>query len=369
MKRKFGVFLILIVFFALGGCGGSRITSAVTSGTLRIARGVALNYASIYVMERKGLLEKYLPGIRIDWIELGSPSAMSEAFAANRLDISVMGIPQTAIAWDKGLNIGILSGNVSSPSELIVRDSRIKSLADFTSSDKIAVNGLGANYQIMLSIASERELGDPHALDNNLVVMANPDATTALIKGGGISAHFVPLPYLAQEKNLGFKTILTGPEAFGGDYSASVIVASKTLHDENPAIMAGFLAALSESISSINQRHSDVLSIIAETEKITVEEVRQYLDWDGMNFTTVVYGLDVFTDYMFKENYISKKPTLEDILWEPALAAIGKRSGEPGILEVAQKRVAPPPPPPPQIGILGNSLASLNSSCNIEKTV
>jgi NitT/TauT family transport system substrate-binding protein len=57
-----------------------------------------------------------------------------------------------------------------------------------------------------------------------------------------------------------------------------------------------------------------------------------------MNFTTTLYGIDVFAGFMYEEGYISKKPALEDILWEPALAAIGKRSGEPGILEKAQKR-------------------------------
>jgi NitT/TauT family transport system substrate-binding protein len=51
-----------------------------------------------------------------------------------------------------------------------------------------------------------------------------------------------------------------------------------------------------------------------------------------------LYGIEGIADFMYEQGYISKKPALKEILWEPAMAAIGKRQGEPGILEKAQKR-------------------------------
>jgi NitT/TauT family transport system substrate-binding protein len=73
-------------------------------------------------------------------------------------------------------------------------------------------------------------------------------------------------------------------------------------------------------------------------EKLSLEEVNTFLDWDGMNYSTALYGWEGLIDFMYKQGYISKKPSLEDLCWYPVLAHIGKRSGEPSVLEKALKK-------------------------------
>ena len=341
MKKYAKIIFILSLILILSACNKSTLDAPVspTSGNLRIARQYSIMYAPVYVIEKKELLKKYLPNMTVEWSEFGSGAVINEALAANRLDIAFVGTPVSFIAWDKGVEIKILSNVCVSPLGLQVNNPAIKSLADFTETDKIALPNIGSIQHIILSMACEKELGDAHALDNNLVSMTHPDGAMALINGGGVSAHFTALPYIAQENAAGFETIMTGIDAFGGDYSTIVAVAARKLYDTNPMALAGFLGALSEAMYLINQRDPDVINIIAETEKITIEEVQEFLDWSGTNYTTTLYGLDGMLDFMMTQGYISKKPEMDQILWESAYSTIGLRSGDAGILETAQKRI------------------------------
>lgn len=316
------------------------VSSVATAGaeTIRIVRQYSIMYAPVYVMEKLNLLEKYLPDATIEWSELGSGAAINEALAANRLDIAFMGTPPAIIAWDKGLEIKVLSNLCVSPLGLQVNRPEIKSLSDITSEHKIAMPGLGSIQHILLAMACEKELGDAHALDNNLVSMTHPDAAMALISGSDIAAHLTALPYIDKENEAGCETIMTGAEAFGGDYSTILSVATKKFHDENPAALACVLAALNEAMCLINDRDPAVIDIIAEVEQITTEQVHAYLDWEGTNYTTTLYGLEGMIEFMLREEYISKAPALNELLWEAAYATIGSRSGEPGVLEAAQAR-------------------------------
>jgi NitT/TauT family transport system substrate-binding protein len=335
------VLLWLALIFSLVGCGRTEdiTTSSGPSGKLRISRQYSLSFAPVYVMEKMGTLSKYLPGMEIEYPIFGSPNVAIDAFAANQLEIATMGAPNSIIAWDKGVEVKIIANVCATPPHYLqVRNPDIKSIADFTPQDKIGTVGLGSIDHILLSMASEKILGDVHALDNNLVTMARPDATMAMLNNSAIMAHITPNPYLGKETKAGFPSILTNVEAFGGDYSSVVAIASKKFHDENPLALAGFLAALGEVQCLINQRDPEVMKIIAETEEISETELLEYLNGEGTNYTTTVYGIEGLSDFMFQQGYISKQPVLRDMLYESALAAVGQRSGTSGVLETAQKR-------------------------------
>ena len=58
-----------------------------------------------------------------------------------------------------------------------------------------AVNALGARN---LAMAAEEQLGDAHALDNNIVAMAHPDGMTSLLSGS-VECHLTTSPYVFKE--------------------------------------------------------------------------------------------------------------------------------------------------------------------------
>jgi NitT/TauT family transport system substrate-binding protein len=311
----------------------SEVTSQETTAQeaysnvkIRLAKQYGMQYAPAYVAEKLGLVEKYIPGATVEWGSFGGGAAVTEALVSNHLDVGFMGLPPVVIAWDKGADMKVVSGISIQLNELMVKDPAINSLADFKPGHKIAVPGVGSTQHITLSIGAEKYMGDSRAIDEMIVTMANPDAFTSLISGNDLTAHFAAMPFNEREQKEGFRSILSGYDIFG---DASILcVASAKFHDENPTAYAALVMALNEAVALINQRDPRVLDIIAEVEKISQEDVLTYLNWNGTNYTTNVYGLMGMSEFMQKAGYISNVPTVNDIMWESASGMVGMRMGE-----------------------------------------
>ena len=76
---------------------------AVEPVRLRVAQQFGLGYAALTIADELGLFEKYVPGLQVTWMQLGSGGAINEAFIAGEIDVAVMGIPPFLIGWDKGI--------------------------------------------------------------------------------------------------------------------------------------------------------------------------------------------------------------------------------------------------------------------------
>lgn len=298
---------------------------------LRIVKQYTTAYAPIYVAEKLNLIDKYLPGVEVEWVTISGGAAISEALISGQLDMGVMGIPPALIAADKGADFKIAMGLSVLPIDLMVNGDKIKSFSDFKPEDKIGVPGIGSNNHIAVSLMAKKFLGDAHAFDKNVVVMRNPDSYTSLISNS-LTAHASIMAYSALEEKAGFKKLASSSDVIG-DVSL-VCVASKKLY-EQPAVYAGVLAGLNEAITLINARDEKTIQIIADEEKLTVEQVKEYLSWDGTNYTSNIYGLMNIADYMYQEGYIKNKPVLENYVWNNVLGMIGKRMGGKSLVEKA----------------------------------
>lgn len=292
--------------------------------TIRLAKQYGMQYATGYIVEKMNLLEKYLPGAKIEWSSFGGGAAITEALISGHLDVGFMGMPPAVIAIDKGADLKIASGVCVPPFDLMVKEERLKSIADFTPQDKIAIPGISSTQHILLSIAARDKLNKARDFDSNMVAMANPDAYSSLVSGTEIVGHFTTMPFLEQEARQGFRSILSGKEAYG---DASIVCVTTSKFHSNSAVYAGLMGALSEAVDLLNKQDPKVLEIIAEVEKITIEDAKAFLNWHGTNYTTNIYGLMGIANYMYEVGYIKNKPELYNLVWENARAMIGKRTG------------------------------------------
>ncbi|MFA6308479.1 MAG: ABC transporter substrate-binding protein [Clostridia bacterium] len=346
MKRRMLSLVIvlgLVASLALTGCNEAKpgATNAPTVGTIKIAYQNGLSYSPFYVMQEMKIIEKYLPNVKVEWTVLASGSAVSEGLAAGSLDIGVMGVAPLLTAWDKGFSMKIFSGLVNSPLGLVVLDDKYMSLKNFTepNKDKIAVPAPKSIQHILLSMAAQKQLGKATALDEYLKALAHPDAQTALLNKIDIVAHFSSPPFLFSEVAKGGKVAVDGFDAFGGDFSFLVSVASKKFMDEQPAYAGAVYMAMSETIGLINSKDDAAVQVIMSKEKLTKDTAIKYLDWAGTNFTTTPYGLAGLAKYMKDVGYIEKLPaSYSDYCWSTATATIGQRAGGPSVLEKAQNR-------------------------------
>ncbi len=308
--------------------------------TLRIAQQFGLGYAALTIADELNLFEKYLPGIQVEWLTLGSGGAINEAFIAGEVDVAVMGIPPFLIGWDKGIPWKVASGMCVMPLSLQTNQADITSLKDFGPDDKIAYPAPGSIQHILLSMAAEKELGSATALDSIGVAMAHPDAAAALINGKDITGHFTSPPYNFEElKSEGIKMVVDGEDAFGSEFTFLVAVASDKLYNENPQAYSAFVLGIAEASNFINENPEEAAKILAESFKLDEATTLEYITWPGMNYVTTPLGLMGFSDFMLNAGYLSKVPdSMSEIAYPNVVASIGERQGEPGVLEDLQYR-------------------------------
>ncbi|MGS0745090.1 ABC transporter substrate-binding protein [Syntrophomonas erecta subsp. sporosyntropha] len=350
LKKPTIVLMILAVFLlvTLGGCQAStpqpQSTNTANETTVTIAIQYGLAYAPLQIVKEKELLEKYLPGVKVVWKQLGTGPVIRDAMVTGEVDIGFMGVSPFLIGWDKGAEWKIAVASGSQPLGLLTYRENIKILADFKSGDRIATPALASIQHILLSMQAEKELDNARALDNLLVSVTHPDAAVGLLGKKDITAHFSSPPYLFKElDDPQIKQILDGEDAYGGEFTFIYGVATDKFHDSNPAAYSAFVGAFNEAVAFINNNPREAARLLAPRYNLSEEQTYRYLTWKGTNYTSTPYGLMGMAEFMHRYGFISKMPQdLSEIAFENVQAMVGKRYGELSAVEKLQWRNGEP---------------------------
>jgi len=304
--------IIILMIIVMTGCARKE------EYEISIAEQYGLAYAPLQIIKERGLLEENLPGVKVNWLQLGNTAAIREAMLAGKVDIGFMAIPPFLIGRDKGMEWKIISGLSISPLGLVTYRNELKTLQDFGPEDRIALPQPGSIQHILLSMACERELKDARKLDDILVTMAHPDGMNALLSRKEITAHFTSPPYLFKElKEDDMHQILSGQEAMGKDFTFIIGVSTDKFHRNNPRSYQALVASLKQAVEFINEQPEETAVILARQYNLPVEETLKYITWPGMEYTLKVKGLAEFARFMEKQGYISNSyDSPEEVMWE-----------------------------------------------------
>lgn len=305
MKKCISIILILSLgLFLLTACSNQ----SKTKKTITIAEQYGLAYAPVQIIKELNLLEKIDSDLEVKWKQLSNTTAIRESMLAGEVDIAFMAVPPFLIAKDKGMNWKIFSGLAESPLGLMTNKNDINSLADFKTEDKIALPQPGSIQHILLSMAAEREYDKSNKFDQQLLTMNHPDAMNALLAKREVKAHFASPPYLFLEsKEAGIKKVISGKEAFGGEFTFIVGVSTEKFKEENSLLYNNFLTALSQSFKFIKTEPKKTAAILAANYDLKNSEIESYLNWPGMKYGSEIKGLEKFMVFMEKEGYLEKK--------------------------------------------------------------
>jgi NitT/TauT family transport system substrate-binding protein len=242
----------------------AAVAARAETSELRIAKQPGLVYLPTIIMEEEKLIEKHaaaagMKDFKVSWIKFTSGGASTDALLSGNVDMVVSGPANLLVLWAKtrGQVKGI-SGVGAAAMQLVTRDPRIKSLADFTEKDRIAVPTVKVSTQaIVLQIAAEKQFGK-EGIDrfNALTVaMGHPDALIALKnRSEQITSHFSLPPYQFEELKIpGVHEVLNSSQVMGGPLSNAVMFGTAKFHDANPKVVAAYLAALNEAIGLIDR--------------------------------------------------------------------------------------------------------------------
>jgi len=290
------IIFLLLSLLLLAGCQGNK-------DSIRIAEQYGLAYAPLQIMKAKKILEKKHPEIEVEWLRLGNTTAIREAVLAGDLDVGFMGIPPFLIAKDKGMPWKIACGLTQAPLGLMVAPGEYTSLKEFKASDKIALPQPGSIQHILLSMAAERESGNPALLDNNLVALKHPDGMNALLSGA-VKGHFTSPPYLFQEQTEGFECLVSGEEAMGGAFTFIAGAVTEKFYQKHNDIYHDFIDSLKDAIRFIEEEPDETLRILSEAYSLDENKLETWLYFSDLNFKTEIDGLDSFIDFMYSRSYL-----------------------------------------------------------------
>jgi NitT/TauT family transport system substrate-binding protein len=234
---------------------------------------------------------------------------------AGNLDFVTSGVSNMLLLWSRtGEQVKAVAAVGAVPLLLVTRNPNVKTIADFTEKDKIAVPTVKVSMQsTILGIAAEKVYGEAGRgrFDPFTVAMSHPDATVALLSGAGeVNSHFSVPPYqnLAL-KSPGVRMVLNSTDVMGGPATITLIFGTVKFRDANPKTIAAILAALKEASEFIarDKRGAAELYLKATREKITVDELAAMLESPGYIFTQAPNGTLKYAEQMFKTGVIKTR--------------------------------------------------------------
>ena len=312
MKKIIFPVLILILIIMNFSC-----TKQVSEKKIIIAEQYGLAYAPLQIIRIEKKLEAALPGWTVEWIKLANTAAIRESMLSGNLDIGFMGLPPFLIGYDRGMEWKMFTGLCRAPIGLVTWKENINSISDLSSEDRIALPQPGSIQHILLTMAADRIKGSPSFFDRQIVTMSHPDGMNALFSKKDVAAHFTSPPFIMKElRQPGFKLILSGEEAMGGEFTFIGGTVKNSFGEKNPEAVYALKRVINETMIFINNNPEKASEILAPVYKIDKDELEKYLTWEGMYFSDDISGMNKFIQFMSENSYLKNNISEKDIYYK-----------------------------------------------------
>jgi NitT/TauT family transport system substrate-binding protein len=328
---------VLAAALSLTIAAGSATAAGAETAQLRIAQQFGIAYLPLIVASEKGLIEEEAKALgitppKIEWLRLSGAAAMNEALISGGLDFATAGIAPMILTWDKTRSTAKIIGVAalgSMANILTTNNPNIKTLADFTEKDRIALPSVKVGFQpIVLQMAADKAFGKYDKLDELTVSMPHPDATAQILSGRSeITAHFTSPPFSQQQLASGkVHPVLNSYDVLGGPHTFNVVYSTTKFITDNPKTIQAFVRGLDRANAWIKANPADAaaLYIKAEGSKLTPDLVESIIRDKDVNFTTVPEGAQKFADFEAKVGLIKQAPaSWRDLFW----SGLGEKPG------------------------------------------
>jgi NitT/TauT family transport system substrate-binding protein len=294
-----------------------------------------LLYLPIDEMVSGGVLQQEATKLGLGKIEatattLSGPGPIIDALLSGSADYGTAALPSLLTLWDKthgSPNEVKAVGTVSNGAMVLYTiNPNVKTIADFTEKDRIAVPTVRISFNaMMLEMAAEKLWNDPHRLDHLTVGLGHPDAVAALSAGYGsatVTAHIAVQPFTDRGLKLpGAHVVADSREIFGGPLTQITLLATKQTKDKDPVLFKAVANALEESIKVANadKRAAAVLWKKAQAASESVDDLVALLDDPGFEFTSQPHRIAYFAAFLNRIGTMKAKVSdWKDLFWETA---------------------------------------------------
>jgi NitT/TauT family transport system substrate-binding protein len=311
------------------------IVAAQTPLAVTIVQQRGLMYLPVDMMVTGGVLQQEATKLGLGKVEataraLSGPAAITDALLSGSAQYGAAALPSLLTLWDKTHGtpnevraVGTMSNGAM---VLYTINPNVKTIADFTEKDRIAVPSVRISFNaMMLEMAAEKLWNDPHRLDHLTVGLGHADAVAALSAGYGsatVTAHIAVQPFTDRGLKLpGAHVVADSREVFGGPLTQVSLLATKQTRDKNPTLFKAVGNALETSIKMCNA-DKDAAAVLwkrAQNASESIDELRALLDDPGFEFTSQPHRIAYFAAFLNRIGTVKTKVgDWKDLFWETA---------------------------------------------------
>jgi ABC-type nitrate/sulfonate/bicarbonate transport system substrate-binding protein len=320
---------------ALSAAPGRLRAAEAATVTMAIQYGYA--YLPVTVADKLGLFAKQasvagLPGLTVKIQKISGAPAINDALISGSIDIGAYGLPGMLIAAEKtrgSIDIRGLAALVAGDNGLYTNKPEIRTLADFKPTDKIAVTSTTGQQGLLVRMAAEKAFGEGQSrrLDTNMIQLPHPDATSALITGGTISAYAAPHPYSdIVEKSPNVKRLFFFSDYLGERVTSGLLATKGSFIKGNPVAAKAIVAAIDEAGAYIRANPRKAAEIFLESEKssLGLDETERMLAGVSEEWGVQPKGVMSFGNFMAKAGLLKAPPAKwQDTFFAPVAADQG----------------------------------------------
>jgi NitT/TauT family transport system substrate-binding protein len=303
---------------------------------IKVAQQYGISYLPLMVMEEQKLIEKHAKAagveVTVGWAKFAGGNVMNDALLSNSLQFASGGVGPLVTLWARtkgNLDVKAVSAINSMPLYLNTRNPNIKSIADFTDKDRIALPAVKVSIQaVTLQMAAEKTFGEGqhNRLDPLTVTMSHPDAQTALLSGASeIDAHFSSPPFQYQQlKQPTIHTVLNSYDVLGGPATFNVVWTTSKFRNDNPKLYDAFVKALDEAIAFVNRDRKAAAEayLRISKDKDSVGDILAMLNDPAIVYTTTPQNVMKYVSFMLKTGAIKTKPESWKDLFFPSAQSL-----------------------------------------------
>lgn len=305
---------------------------------IRVPLGAGgFGFLPLHIMKKQNLVEKHAEKlgapVKVNWSNIGGPSAMIDALISGSADFISAGPPSFLILWDrtKGNVLGAAAMS-SMPMNLNTKAEHLKTIDDLKPNDKIAVTSVKSSIpSIVMQMYAMQKYGKDQVFkfDPYTVTMNHGDAAAALLSGSGaIVGHYASAPLDQMErKTPGFRSIMNTDDIMGGSTTFTMISTRADFPKKNPKVYAAFIAALKEAQDLIAKDKSTAADILIESmgggSKWSKEDMIAILNDPKTVYTTKPENVMKYANFMHEIGSIKTKPSTVADLFVPGTDVSG----------------------------------------------
>jgi NitT/TauT family transport system substrate-binding protein len=287
---------------------------------LRIVGSFGLSDLPVDVAVEQKLVETQaakhgIADLKVSFTKLGNGVAIDDALISGSADIALAGTSVMINLWDKTVGRNVVKGMMAiadSPIYFNTTDPKIKSIRDFTATDRIAMaSGRGTQHALVLQMAVAQEFGwdQRQKLDDILVSMSHPDGVAMLLSGAGtVRTHATTVPFIQMElSHPGVRTILNSYDVAGGRQTLIVAYTTEKWRNDHAQLFAATYEAFSAGMDYIGSHKKQAAELFAALPGANISAAEAYgilANEDMMSYAPAPRKLMVLARYMEKAQMI-----------------------------------------------------------------